>query len=100
MLRAAYLPPDLYDSLKIVMDLDFQKLRNRTFLKNLPCLILNQGTTDLPIKPINRPIYQNLPIIGITDLINPYQAFKMSRANSCTSGIVVGIKIFMLVKDL
>ena len=29
-----------------------------------------------------------------------YQAFKMSRANSCTSGIVVGIKIFMLVKDL
>ena len=28
------------------------------------------------------------------------QAFKMSRANSCTSGIVVGIKIFMLVKDL
>ena len=31
-----------------------------------------QGTTDLPIKPINRPIYRNLPIIGITDLINPY----------------------------
>ena len=31
-----------------------------------------QGTTDLPIKPINRPIYRNLPIIGITDHINPY----------------------------
>ena len=29
-----------------------------------------------------------------------YQAFKMSRANSCTSGIVVGIKILMLVKNL
>ena len=28
------------------------------------------------------------------------QGFKMSRANSCTSGIVMGIKIFMLVKDL
>ena len=28
------------------------------------------------------------------------QAFEMSRANSCTSGIVVGIKIIMLVKDL
>ena len=28
------------------------------------------------------------------------QAFKMSQANSCTSGIVVGMKIFMLVKDL
>ena len=31
-----------------------------------------QGTTDLPIKPINRPILPNLPIIGITDHINPY----------------------------
>ena len=35
-------------------------------------LAWDQGTTDLPIKPINRPIYRNLPIIGITDLINPY----------------------------
>ena len=32
----------------------------------------SQGTTDLPIKPINRPILQDLPIIGITDPINPY----------------------------
>ena len=32
----------------------------------------NQGTTDLPIKPINRPILPILPIIGITDHINPY----------------------------
>ena len=31
-----------------------------------------QGTTDLPIKPINRPILQDLPIIGITDPINLY----------------------------
>ena len=28
--------------------------------------------TDLPIKPINRPINGFLPIIGITDLINTY----------------------------
>ena len=33
---------------------------------------VHQGTTDLPIKPINRPILPNLPIIGITDHINPY----------------------------
>ena len=32
---------------------------------------VHQGTTDLPIKPINRPILPNLPIIGITDHINP-----------------------------
>ena len=35
------------------------------------CTLL-QGTTDLPIKPINRPILQDLPIIGITDPINLY----------------------------
>ena len=33
---------------------------------------LCQGTTDLPIKPINRPILQDLLIIGITDPINLY----------------------------
>ena len=31
-------------------------------------MYVHQGTTDLPIKPI----YRNLPIIGITDPINPY----------------------------
>ena len=34
--------------------------------------ISKQGTTDLPIKPINRPINGFLPIIGITDPINTY----------------------------
>ena len=38
-----------------------------------------QGTTDLPIKPINQPILQDLPIIGITNPINPYIGLVSDR---------------------
>ena len=42
------------------------------FIPSSPFVSSSQGTTDLPIKPINRPILQDLPIIGITDPINTY----------------------------
>ena len=52
-----------------------------------PILGEDQGTTDLPIKPINRPILPNLPIIGITDHINPYIGSVLDRP---IKGAIIG----------
>ena len=46
-----------------------------------------QGTTDLPIKPINRPINGFLPIIGITDPINTYIGSESDRQ---IKGAIIG----------